>query len=274
MQPLIFVFVADLMFQTRIESVIKKLGHRVRLVENAGQMLSTDLEGQQTLGPEGILVDQLSRLGPGLLIFDLGNAEIPWAQWIPILKTNPATRRIPVICYGSHVDVDTLKAAKQTGANEVLARSRFVTAMPELIQKHVLYLDTEEQIKFCGDALHPDAIKGIGLFNQGDYFAAHEELEEAWKDDLSKGRDLYRGILQIAVAYYQTSRGNFNGALKMFQRARQWLDPLPDHCRGVDIAQLRKDAYTVHDEILALGSDHIGEFRVENFKPVRWNLKI
>ena len=34
-------------------------------------------------------------------------------------------------------DVDTLKEAKRTGADEVLARTRFVTAMPELIQKYV-----------------------------------------------------------------------------------------------------------------------------------------
>ena len=137
-KSLIVVFVADLMFQTRIESVIEKLGYQVRLVERIDQIVSTDLERMRSQGSEEILVDQLSNLRPGLLIFDLGNEEIPWAQWIPILKTDPLTQRIPVICYGSHVDVDTLKEAKLTGADQVLARSRFVTAMPELIQKHCI----------------------------------------------------------------------------------------------------------------------------------------
>ena len=136
-ESVIIIFVADLMFQTRIESVVEKLGYKAHLIEKTDQMISTDLEGLPSLGPEGILVDQLSRLGPSLLIFDLGNAAIPWVGWIPVIKTVPATRHIPVICFGSHVDVDTLKEAKRTGADEVLARSRFVTAMPELIQKYV-----------------------------------------------------------------------------------------------------------------------------------------
>ena len=143
LEPLIIVFVADLMFQTRIESVIEKLGYRVQLVERIDQIISTDLEGLPSQGTEEMLVNRLSHLKPGLLIFDLGNDEIPWAQWIPILKTNPSTQRIPVICFGSHVDVDTLKEAKLTGADQVLARSRFVTAMPELIQKHMRDIDTK-----------------------------------------------------------------------------------------------------------------------------------
>lgn len=137
MEPTVVVFVAELMFQTRIESVIEKLGYEVKLVENVGQIISMDLEGLPSLGLEGALVEQIFHLGPSLLIFDLGNADIPWAEWIPALKNAPATSSIPVICYGSHVDVDTLKEAKSTGADQVLARSRFVTAMPELIQKYV-----------------------------------------------------------------------------------------------------------------------------------------
>ena len=136
MQPLIVVFVADLMFQTRIESVISKLGFRVKLIENMMQILPPDSEGRTSLEADAILVDQLIRLKPGLLIFDLGNAEIPWPAWIPILKESVNTKDIPVICFGSHVDVDSLKEAKAAGANEVLARSRFVTGLPTLIQKY------------------------------------------------------------------------------------------------------------------------------------------
>lgn len=135
--PLVIVFVADLMFQTRIESTIEKLGYRVRLVERADQIIAGDAGGLASLGPEEILVDHLFRLGPGLLIFDLGNAAIPWAAWIPVIKAASSTRRIPIICFGSHVDVETLTAAKRAGADQVLARSRFVTAMPELVEKYI-----------------------------------------------------------------------------------------------------------------------------------------
>jgi predicted metal-dependent hydrolase len=268
----IAAFVADLMFQMRIESAAEKLDLRVRWLENADQVTSTDLDGLIALGPEGILVDQLARMGPILLIFDLGNKAIPWETWIPVLKTTPATRRIPVICYGSHVDVDTLKDARKTGADEVVARSRFVTALPELIQKYIRRTDEELLAETCEEPLHPDAVKGLDLFNKGDYFDAHEYLEEAWKDDLTSGRDLYRGVLQVAVAYFQIRRANYRGTIKMFQRSRQWLDPLPDTCRGVDVAQLRMDAYEVHDQVLTLGPDRMNEIQVDSLQPVLWEL--
>ena len=69
-------------------------------------------------------------------------------------------------------------------------------------------------------------IEGITLFNQGKFYQCHDALEEAWKQDRSLGRDLYRAILQIGIAYYQIKRGNYRGGLKMLLRVRQWLDPL------------------------------------------------
>ncbi len=272
MDQVIAAFVADLMFQMRIESVAEKLDMRVRWLENADQVTSTNLDGLAALGPEEILVDQLARMGPVLFIFDLGNKSIPWKIWIPVLKTVPATRRIPVICFGSHVDVDTLKDARKTGADEVVARSRFVTALPELIQKYVQRKNEGLLEEICEEPLHPDAVKGLELFNKGDFFEAHEYLEDAWRDDLTGGRDLYRGVLQVAVAYFQIGQANYRGTVKMFQRSRQWLDPLPGTCRGVNVAQFRLDAYEIHDQVLTLGPDRMDEIPVESLKPVVWKL--
>jgi hypothetical protein len=46
-------------------------------------------------------------------------------------------------------------------------------------------------------------------------------------------------LIQVAVAYLQVQRGNLRGAQKILLRLRQWLDPLPSPCRGVDVAALR-----------------------------------
>ena len=141
MSDVIAAFVADLMFQTRIESVAGRLGMRVQWLDSADQVIAMDNDSHATLGPEAILVNQLTRMRPKLLIFDLGNKSIPWAAWIPVLKTDPLIGQIPVICFGSHVDVGTLKTAREVGSDDVLARSRFVTALPELIQKYVQLSD-------------------------------------------------------------------------------------------------------------------------------------
>jgi predicted metal-dependent hydrolase len=168
------------------------------------------------------------------------------------------------------VDVDTLKKARQSGADEVVARSRFVSAFPKLVQKHFAWDKDDQLNETCFDTLHPKAIAGFALFNTGDYYGAHEFLEDAWKEDLSPGRDLYRGILQVAVAYFQIQQHNFRGALKMFQRSRYWLQPLPEICRGVQVAALRASALVACEAMLALGADNLSAFNKDLFEPVRW----
>ena len=120
----------------------------------------------------------------------------------------------------------------------------------------------------CRQPLAQTARRGLELYNQGDYFAAHEYLEEAWRQDKTPGRELYRAVLQIAVAYLQIERGNYAGAVKMFQRAQRWLAPFPDDCRGIDLARLRADSGQVYQRLIDLGPDRIHEFNRGLFKPV------
>jgi uncharacterized protein len=120
----------------------------------------------------------------------------------------------------------------------------------------------------CQAPLSEMAQQGLRLFNQGEYFEAHEALEAAWLQDQTPGRELYQGILQVGIAYLQIERGNYIGARKMFLRARQWLDPLPDQCRGVQVAQLRQDARNAEAALRALGGEWIAEFDRALLKPV------
>ena len=120
----------------------------------------------------------------------------------------------------------------------------------------------------CKESLTGKALEGIQLYNQGEYFEAHEALEAAWRQDHTPGRELYQGILQVGIAYLQIQRGNYTGALRMFMRARQRLDPLPDNCRGVQVAQLRQDAERAWTALKALGRENIATFDRSLFKPV------
>jgi hypothetical protein len=275
-QPSIVAFVADLFFSVKIDAAAKALDFQVEWIERATQVAPLDADAplrqpaEHLIGPGAVLLDKLTLLKPALLIFDLANAEIPWRQWLPLIKSVPATRRIPAICFGSHVDVDTLKIARSCGADLVLPRSKFVADLPGLIAEYARIPDYAGIDEACQAPLSNLALKGLEKFNQGEYFDAHEFLEEAWKDDETPARELYRAILQVAVAYLQIERGNYNGAVKMFLRMRQWIDPLPDECRGVDVAGLRADAYAVHARLLSQGRGLIAGFDRSLFKPVRY----
>lgn len=78
--------------------------------------------------------------------------------------------------------------------------------------------------------------------------------------DKGPGRDLYRGILQVGIALYQVQRNNYRGAIKMLLRVRQWLDPLPAICRGVDVARLRENVQQIYDQVQELGADNLAAF--------------
>jgi hypothetical protein len=275
--PKILGFVADLIFAVRIEEAARQLGLQVQWIERAEQISHQESQpgesgqrqvAEHLLGPGADLMDKLTSWQPVLVIFDLGNSFIPWRDWLAWMKSSAATRRIPVICYGSHVDGQTLKAAQDRGADLVVARSKFSSDLPDLIRQYARLPDLPGLEETCQQPLSARAIHGLELFNQGEYFEAHEVLELAWNEDQSAGRELYRAILQVAVAYLQIERGNYNGAMKMFLRVRQWIDPLPDVCRGVQVEKLRQEAQAVLEHLTVLGKERIGHFDRSLFKPI------
>jgi predicted metal-dependent hydrolase len=125
--------------------------------------------------------------------------------------------------------------------------------------------------RLCDAPLHPQAVEGLRLFNAGEYFEAHEALEEAWNEEQGKVRDLYRGILQIAVVYLHITRNNYLGAVKVYDRSQKWLRDWPEVCRGIEVGKLRRDTEAVIKEVNRLGSEKIAEFDQALFKPIQWN---
>lgn len=272
--PLLIAFVSDLMFTTRIARVAEHLGYDVEWIETADELGAAEAgalrerPGESLRGREGRLFERLTRAQPALLLFDLNNASIPWRPWIAAIKSSAATRRIPVLCFGPHEDVATMNAARDAGADAVLARSRFTADMPALFQRYARLPDTAALAAACAGPLPELARSGIALFNEGRYYECHDALEEAWRQDEGAGRELYQGLLQVGIAYYQIERGNLRGALKMLLRARQWLEPLPDVCRGVDVAGLRADADRVYAALTELDADRLAEFDRALFRPI------
>lgn len=122
----------------------------------------------------------------------------------------------------------------------------------------------------CDRVLHAKAIQGLKLFNEGKFFEAHEELEEAWKVEKGEVRELYRGILQIAVTYLHITRGNYEGALKVYGRSMKWLKNWPDICMGIQVGKLRDAAELVMNEVERLGKENIGSLNTSLFKPIQW----
>lgn len=275
-QPVIFAFIEDLITAVKIENTAEDLGFQFMhwqkpSLDAQGAVGGSETQWAEPLrGIEGAVVEKISRHQPALIIFDLGNQAIPTLDWIALIASVPATRGIPILAYGPHVEKEKLDAAKSAGATSALARSKLMLNIPGVISEYAKVIDIEQIQGTCLDELPHLAKRGLEEFNRGEYFRAHDSLELAWMGDQSAGRELYRAILQVAVAYYQIERGNYNGAAKMFLRMRKWLYPLPGMCRGIKIDQLRNDVEAVHAELIALGPDGMDQFNLELLRPVEY----
>lgn len=96
------------------------------------------------------------------------------------------------------------------------------------------------------DGRTPDEIRrldrALALFEAGAWFTCHEVLEQLWLDETRPQRDVYKGILQIAVGLLHEENGNRAGALRLLERGAGHLLPFLPAWFGVDLAALREEA--------------------------------
>jgi DNA-binding NarL/FixJ family response regulator len=109
----------DLMFTSRITGTATALGLAVKPVRSL-QSLQTLVQKEP---PRCVLID-LSVAGRGLADF--------------MRQLKEAGSGVPrVVAYGSHVDAETLRAARELGCDPVLPRSKFVEELPRALPEWI-----------------------------------------------------------------------------------------------------------------------------------------
>ena len=66
----------------------------------------------------------------------------------------------------------------------------------------------EESTKSFEDALST----ALNLFNNHEWYEAHDAFEEIWNTVDGDERQVIQGILQVSVSQFHLSKGNLNGA--------------------------------------------------------------
>lgn len=93
---------------------------------------------------------------------------------------------------------------------------------------HGLPLDDERRV----------FIEGTRLFNEGQFFEAHDIWEEAWSRVQDRRRErFYRGIIQGAVTLELLRRGRADGVRKVFASCTKLLEGVPEVFMGVRMAE-------------------------------------
>lgn len=82
--------------------------------------------------------------------------------------------------------------------------------------------------------------RGIALFNQSEFFEAHEVLEDIWRAAPVEQKKYFQGLCQTAVAFHHLSTGNRIGMRSVMERAMRNLDGCPAEFHGINVALLTK----------------------------------
>ena len=107
----------DLMFSIKIQTAAKSIGGIDLFFERAADMVVPRIREQQ----------------PSLVIFDLNSARMNPLTAIAQMKAEPDLKGIRTLGFVSHVDSDTIAAARAAGIDQVLARSAFAAQLGQIL---------------------------------------------------------------------------------------------------------------------------------------------
>lgn len=83
---------------------------------------------------------------------------------------------------------------------------------------------------------HPLYLSFFDHYHKGEYWEAHEVLEELWQRQ--RHNDFYHGLIQIAAIMHQLQRGKVRGARKLAFSASRYLTPYAPETDDVDVSQI------------------------------------
>ena len=108
--------VEDLLFRSKISETAEQLGVAATFPRSPKK-----------------LAEFAAQSPPDLLILDLNSARFEPLALLERLKSDEASRGVPVVGFLSHVQKDLAVAARDSGCDRVMARSAFTKELPEIL---------------------------------------------------------------------------------------------------------------------------------------------
>ena len=118
----IYFFIEDLFFTAKIQETARKLGVKVAFIKNEKEQIAT-------------LTDAKEDERPGLIVFDLNNANAKPMTLIPKLKTK-LKKSTSIIGFLSHLQGDLKAKAVEAGCDTVMPRAAFSQNLPNLLRRY------------------------------------------------------------------------------------------------------------------------------------------
>lgn len=129
----IYFFIDDLFFTAKISETARKLGVKIAFIKNEKEQIAALTAGEEE--------DR-----PGLIVFDLNNANAKPLTLIPKLKTK-LKKSTSIIGFLSTLQGELRAKAVEAGCDTVMPRAAFSQNLPNLLRRYGLE-EAEEQTNF------------------------------------------------------------------------------------------------------------------------------
>jgi hypothetical protein len=91
---------------------------------------------------------------------------------------------------------------------------------------------------------------GIHLFNEHEFFEAHEVWEDVWNMAYGVKHEFYQGMIQCAVALEHYRRSNPRGVLSLFKSYNKKFLNVPPTFMGLDVKTFLSQMHAVLRPVL------------------------
>jgi predicted metal-dependent hydrolase len=103
-------------------------------------------------------------------------------------------------------------------------------------------------------------LQGIGQFNDGYFFEAHETWEDLWYPSPWPMRQFLQGVIQVAAALVHLMRHEYPGTIRLLDAALEKLERFPEVYLGIDNTRLIAEVRRAREELETLGPERFEEW--------------
>lgn len=114
-------------------------------------------------------------------------------------------------------------------------------------------------MRHCHESPPGQLLLAIRQFNTRQWFECHETLEDLWIGEEGEVRDLFQGVIQVAVALHHWRNGNYGGAVSLLNGGVKLLSRVSEACLWVDVARLISDANRMREALEELGRERMND---------------
>lgn len=101
-----------------------------------------------------------------------------------------------------------------------------------------------------------DILAGIKLFNNADFFSAHDFFEDRWVECNREERLFFQGLVHVSVGCYHLISGNYKGSLSQFTKGKNKLSGYLPSYHNINLQILVNDIEFITQELNS-GSSNI-----------------